>query len=107
MVTAGPLLPVQNGSTNGIRMRTLITLRWMAIGGQLCAIFVADRLYGLQLPLGLCYLAVAAAVVANLFAITLLPENKRLTEVEAFLTLLFDLAQLAFLVILTGGLTNP
>jgi len=107
MVTAGLLLPFDNSSTNGVRMRTLILLRWMAIVGQASTIFVADRVYGLHLPLGLCYLAVALAVVANLFAITLLPESKRLSEGEAFLTLLFDLAQLAFLVFLTGGLTNP
>ena len=42
----------------------------------------------------LCYLAVGSSVIANLFAIMLFPENKRLTEAEAFLTLLFDLAQL-------------
>ena len=37
----------------------------------------------------------------------LFPETRRLTEGEAFLTLLFDLAQLSFLILLTGGLTNP
>lgn len=107
MVTTDPFLPIEGDSTNWIRLRTLMLLRWMAIGGQLCAIFVADRVYGMQLPLGLCYSVVAAAVVANLFAITLLPENRRLSEGEAFLTLLFDLMQLAALVLLTGGLTNP
>ncbi len=107
MVTAGMMLPMEEGRSNWIRLRTLILLRWMAVGGQLAAIFVADRVYGMQLPLALCYLAVAASVVANLFAVTLFPENRRLSEREAFLTLLFDLAQLAFLVFLTGGLTNP
>jgi two-component system sensor histidine kinase RegB len=61
----------------------------------------------MQLPLGLCYLAVAASVVANLLSVYLLPQNKRLTEVGAMLTLLFDLSQLSFLILLTGGLTNP
>jgi len=105
---------VSNGISAGretrsdwMRLRTLILLRWMAIVGQLAAILMAERAYGLQLPLGLCYLAVAASVLANLFAITLFPENKRLNEAEAFFTLLFDLTQLAFLIFLTGGLTNP
>jgi two-component system, sensor histidine kinase RegB len=90
-----------------VRLRTLILLRWMAIIGQLSAITVADRFYGMQLPLGLCYLAVGAAIIANLISIFVFPENKRLTELEAMLTLLFDLSQLAFLLYLTGGLTNP
>lgn len=107
MVTTGITLPERETSGNWVRLRTLILLRWMAIAGQLVAILVADRVYGLQLPLGLCYLAVAASILANLFSITLFPENKRLNDAEAFFTLLFDLAQLAFLVFLTGGLTNP
>ena len=92
---------------NRVRLRTLILLRWVAIAGQLAAIVVADQVYGLELPLGLCFLAVAISVLANAFSITLLPENRRLTEGEAFFTLLFDLGQLAALIFLTGGLTNP
>lgn len=107
MVTAGITLPDGEARSNWVRLRTLILLRWMAIAGQLSAIIVADRVYGMQLPLGLCYLAVGASVVANLLSITLFPENKRLNEAEAFLTLLFDLGQLAFLIFVTGGLTNP
>lgn len=90
-----------------VRLRTLIVLRWLAIIGQLAAISVADRVYGLQLPLGFCYLAVGASIIANLVSIFIYPENKRLSEPEAMLMLLFDLAQLMFLVFLTGGLTNP
>ncbi|MEY4697251.1 MAG: hypothetical protein RIT14_1679 [Pseudomonadota bacterium] len=90
-----------------VRLRTLILLRWMAIAGQIAAITVADRYYGIQLPLGLAYLAVGASVIANLISIFVYPENKRLSELEAMLTLLFDLSQLSFLLYLTGGLTNP
>lgn len=90
-----------------LRLRTLILLRWMAIVGQVVAITVADRYYGMQLPLGLCYLAVGSAIIANLVSNFVFPENKRLTEAEAMLTLLFDLAQLSFLLYLTGGLSNP
>jgi two-component system, sensor histidine kinase RegB len=90
-----------------VRLRTLILLRWMAIVGQLAAITVADRYYNMQLPLGLCYLAVGASIIANLISVFVFPENKRLSEAEAMLTLLFDLSQLSFLLYLTGGLTNP
>jgi len=90
-----------------VRLRTLIVLRWLAIGGQLAAITAADRIYGMQLPLGACYLVVGSAVIANLISIFVFPENKRLSETEALLTLLFDLSQLMLLIFLTGGLTNP
>jgi two-component system, sensor histidine kinase RegB len=93
--------------SNWVRLRVLVNLRWMAILGQVAAITLADRLFGMILPLALCYLVVGASVLANLVSLRVFPENKRLSETEAFLTLLFDLAQLAFLVFLTGGLTNP
>ena len=69
-----------------VRLRTLILLRWMAITGQLAAITVADRAYGLELPLGLCYMAVGASIIANLISVFVYPENKRLSEIEAMLT---------------------
>jgi two-component system sensor histidine kinase RegB len=92
---------------NWIRLRTMILLRWFAIAGQLTAITVAQQLYGVQLQLGLCYLVVGASVIANLVAIFVFPENKRLTETQNMLTVLFDLLQLSVLLFLTGGLNNP
>ncbi|WP_171230170.1 sensor histidine kinase RegB [Ruegeria sp. HKCCA4008] len=90
-----------------IRLRTLILLRWVAIIGQLTAITVAQRYYDVQLELGLCYLAIGISVMGNLTAILLFPQNKRLTEFENFLMVLFDLLQLSILLYLTGGLNNP
>ena len=93
--------------SNFIRLRTMILLRWVAITGQIVALVVAQRLYDLQLELGLCYLAVGVAVIGNLVAMFIFPENKRLSETENFLMVLFDLLQLCFLLFLTGGLNNP
>ena len=93
--------------SNWVRLRTLVTLRWFAIAGQLIAITVAQKLYGLRLELGLCYLAIGASVIANLVAMFVFPENKRLTETQNMLMVLFDLLQLGFLLFLTGGLHNP
>lgn len=100
-------LLVRDTRSDWVRLRTLIFLRWTAIVGQLGAITIADRYYGLDLPIGLCYLAVGASIIANLVSIFIFPESKRLSELEAMLTLLFDLSQLSFLLYLTGGLTNP
>lgn len=92
---------------NWIRLRTVILLRWIAIAGQISAIIVGQSLYGLQLDLGLCLMVIGTSVIANLVAIVIFPETKRLSETENFLMVLFDLLQLALLLFLTGGLHNP
>lgn len=107
MVTAIPGFPARDAGANLVRLRTLVLVRWMAIAGQVAAILVASQAYALQLPLGLCALAVGLSVLANLLLVGLFPVNRRLNEAEAFLTLLFDLGQLVFLLVLAGGLTNP
>ncbi|NRB03507.1 MAG: ActS/PrrB/RegB family redox-sensitive histidine kinase [Rhodobacteraceae bacterium] len=93
--------------SNWIRLRTMILLRWVAIVGQLVALTVAQQFYGIRLEIGLCYLAVGVSVIGNLVAIFIFPENKRLSEIENFMMVLFDLLQLGFLLFLTGGLNNP
>ena len=90
-----------------LRLQTSVLLRWMAISGQLVAIAVATRGLGIALPLGLCFMAVGAAITANLVLVSVYPANKRLDEVEALVALLFDLVQLSFLLFLSGGLSNP
>ncbi len=93
--------------SNWVRLRTLIVLRWFAVGGQLAAITVAQRLFDLQLDIGLCFLAIGASITANLIAVFVFPENKRLNQSEVAGMLFFDIAQLSFLLFLTGGLNNP
>ncbi|WP_282092802.1 sensor histidine kinase RegB [Epibacterium ulvae] len=101
--------PLMNGQerSNWIRLSTLTLLRWVAIFGQLTALFIGQWLYGLQLPLGLCFLAIGTSIVSNLAATFMFPANKRLTEYQNFLMVMFDLLQLTFLLYLTGGLNNP
>lgn len=98
---------IEQRRSNWVRLRTLIVLRWIAIAGQLAAIFVAQASFGITLDVGMCYLAVGAAVIANLVAIFIYPENKRLSEEALLLMLVFDITQLGFLLYLTGGLNNP
>lgn len=103
--TAAPML--HTARTEWLPLRTLIMLRWMAVVGQLGAILAAEVIFGLQLPLGLCLLAVSAAMSANFILGAVYPPTKRLTDLESLVALLFDALQLAALVFLTGGLTNP
>jgi len=90
-----------------VRLRTLVILRWLAITGQLITVLLTSLVFDVQLPLDLCLLGIGISAVANLIAMAAYPETKRLTDHQTMLTLLFDLAQLTFLLYLTGGLNNP
>lgn len=90
-----------------VRLRTLVLIRWMAIAGQLTAILIAWRSYGIELHLVESLAAVGAAIAFNLFSIYAFPQTKRLSEGEALAALLFDTLQLSLLLFLTGGLNNP
>jgi two-component system sensor histidine kinase RegB len=90
-----------------VRLRTLTLLRWMAVIGQAAAITVGQRWFGLDLPLGPCFVVIGASVITNLVASIVFPGNKRLSGREALAIQLFDLVQLAALLSLTGGLSNP
>jgi len=93
--------------SNWVRLRTLVTLRWFASVGQAAAIIVAVNVYGLQLEVGYAVMVIGVSVMANLFCGFVYPENKRLSEREAALWLVFDIVQLSALLFLTGGLNNP
>ncbi len=93
--------------SNWVRLRTLVALRWFAVIGQSAAIIVATQVYGIQIQVGYAALVIVAAVVANLISSNLYAENKRLSETQATLWLVFDLLQLSLLLFLTGGLNNP
>jgi len=107
MTDANLNLLFQQKRGNWIRLRTLILLRWIAIAGQVIAIFTAIQLYNLQLELALCLLAIGVSIGGNLLAMFSFPETKRLSEFENMMMILFDLLQLSFLLFLTGGLHNP
>jgi two-component system sensor histidine kinase RegB len=106
-MNTAPNLPTPETHGDWVRLRTLIFLRWAAIIGQLAAIFTARLFYDIAIDVPLCLLTVGAAVAANLVAIFIFPETKRLTETESLATLLFDVTQLALLLGFTGGLENP
>jgi len=90
-----------------VRLRTLVTLRWMAIAGQVVALLVASYGMGFQLPLATCALLISASASVNIVALLIYPSEKRLTERGTLMSLFFDLAQLVTLLSVTGGLNNP
>ncbi|HEV8035027.1 sensor histidine kinase RegB [Yoonia sp.] len=107
MSATGNLLITGQERTDWVRLRTLVTLRWFAVVGQAIAILVAVRIYNIEIAVGQAALVVTAAVIANLVSLFAYPSNKRLSDFEATLWLIFDLIQLSLLLYLTGGLNNP
>lgn len=90
-----------------VRLRTLTLLRWLAIVGQAGAVAAAVLIFEMRLPVELCAFAIAASVVLNVVSMQIYPANARLNDKSALISMLFDLAQVSFLLFITGGLTNP
>jgi two-component system sensor histidine kinase RegB len=89
------------------RLRTLTALQWLAIIGQSVVVIVAWQWLDVDLPIFACALAIGASIIFNA-AISLSPNlSRRLNEGSALSMLSFDLCQLAVLLFLTGGLSNP
>jgi two-component system sensor histidine kinase RegB len=99
----------QGGAASGerLRLRTLVGLRWAAVGGQMLALLAARFLLGFEVPLLACLGAIALAVLFNLTLVLALPPQRVLRQWEAALQLGFDILQLGLLLLLTGGVGNP
>lgn len=90
-----------------LRVDTLIWLRWLAIIGQSAAVLVAHFALGLEFPILACFLCIGASVVLNGGLRMRFSVSHRLDDFWAATILGFDIAQLAALLCLTGGLANP
>lgn len=107
MTVSDHMLGEDRERSNWVKLRTLLRVRWVAIFGQSIAMIVAVQVYGLQFETGYAIMAIGLAIIANLYFNSVYPETKRLSEPEAFFMLIIDIFQLAFLLYMTGGLTNP
>jgi two-component system sensor histidine kinase RegB len=90
-----------------VRLRTLINLRWLAVAGQAATLFLVYFAFNYPLPILYCSGAILASVALNIVLALRYPASHRLTNREATFYLAFDVAQLAALLYLTGGITNP
>ena len=91
----------------GIRARTLINLRWIAVLGQTITCLVVDNLFGFQLPWLEILLTILALIISNLFLYPRYSINSRLSETSTTFVIAGDILQLALLIFFTGGLSNP
>ncbi len=97
----------RDGREDWVRLRTLVLLRWMAIAGQLAALIVANRHFGITLNLPACLVVIGLSIGVNLLSGLLPAPSRRLSASETLAILMFDTAQLSALLYLTGGLNNP
>ncbi|MEX2129213.1 MAG: ActS/PrrB/RegB family redox-sensitive histidine kinase [Xanthobacteraceae bacterium] len=91
----------------GLRLDTLIRLRWLAVAGQAATLIGVHLLLGFSLPIWPALGIVALTAGTNILLRTRKPRPQRLDERRAALILGFDIVQLALLLYLTGGLANP
>ncbi|HEY1876589.1 MAG TPA: ActS/PrrB/RegB family redox-sensitive histidine kinase [Rhizomicrobium sp.] len=95
------------GASGRVRLRTLSNLRWLAVAGQSAALFLVYFALGYSLPILYCAVAIAVSAALNVVLAIRYPPAHRLTNREATFYLAFDVLQLAALLYLTGGITNP
>ncbi len=90
-----------------VRLDTLLRLRWLAIIGQTTAVVVV--FYGLDfpLPIWVCLAVIALSAWLNVALRVRFSPTQRLEPERAAWLLAFDIAELAVLLFLTGGLQNP
>lgn len=90
-----------------LRLDTLIRLRWLAIFGQSAAVLLVAYWLEFPLPVSLCFALIALSAWLNLFLAFRYPATHRLQPRFWLGILVFDALQLAGLLYMTGGLTNP
>jgi two-component system, sensor histidine kinase RegB len=91
----------------GLRLRTLIWLRWAALAGQSLALLTVWMALGLHLPIVSCLVVLALSVLLNVGFSISSRTDRLTTPTEAALQLAFDILQLTALLFLTGGVVNP
>jgi two-component system sensor histidine kinase RegB len=105
-------MPVQalehlSHTRRNVRLNTLVGLRWLSVAGQTAAVLIVDYGLGFDLPLGECLTVIGLSAWLNVALRIHSRTTKRLEPGSAAWLLAYDIAQLAVLLFLTGGLQNP
>jgi len=94
-------------TSDGLRLQTLVRLRWLAVIGQTVAVLVVYFLFEFSLPILASTIIISLSAWLNIFLWVRWPANFRLSDKFAAILLGYDILQLAGLLYLTGGLENP
>src|SRR3954471_6382441 len=90
-----------------VRLDTLLRLRWLAIIGQTTAGLVVYYAIDFPLPIWACLAVIVLSAWLNIALRLRFSPAQRLEPDRAAWLLAFDIAELAMLLFLTGGLQNP
>ena len=89
-----------------LEKKTVVILRWIALIGQLLTIYFVHFYVGFDLPIIFCSLTIFCGGLTNIFIQFNFRKNQ-LSNIESTILLFYDVIQLAVLIYLTGGVTNP
>jgi two-component system, sensor histidine kinase RegB len=90
-----------------VRLNTLVRLRWLAVIGQTTAVLVVYLGLDFELPIWACLAVIALTAWLNVALRLRFRMTQRVEPDRAAWLLAFDIAELAILLFLTGGLENP
>jgi two-component system sensor histidine kinase RegB len=90
-----------------VRLDTILRLRWLAVLGQLAAVFVVAQGLNFDLPIVPCLVVIGLSALINLAVQTFFNPMQRLEPIYAAALLALNIVELALLLFLTGGLQNP
>src|ERR1700738_551247 len=90
-----------------VRLDTILRLRWLAVLGQLVAIFIVVQGLEFDLPIAPCVIIIGLSALLNLVLQIAFNPMRRLEPVYAAALLALNIAELAGLLFFTGGLQNP
>ncbi len=100
-------LPRTYERPRNVRLDTLIRLRWLAVFGQLAAVLAVHFGLEFEVPIWPCLAVIALAALLNVALRVGFHQTQWLEPDRAAWLLTFDIAELAALLYLTGGLENP
>src|ERR1700747_431222 len=90
-----------------VRLDTILRLRWLAVLGQLTAIFIVVQGLEFDVPVVSCIIIVGLSALLNLTLQIAFNPMQRLEPAHAAGLLALNIIELAALLFLTGGLQNP
>src|SRR6201993_131334 len=90
-----------------VRLDTILRLRWLAVLGQLAAIFIVLQGLEFDLPVIPCLTIIGLSALLNLALQIAFNPMQRLEPAYAAALLALNIVELAALLFLTGGLQNP
>jgi two-component system sensor histidine kinase RegB len=95
------------GHRGRLRVRTLVTQRWLVLGGEAALLLAAAFVVKFHAPYALCFGVVGAGAWVNLLTGVASPGQRTLGDLEAAGQLAVDILLITALMFLTGGTGNP